>query len=118
MAIIEVNRIFTFAASHFLTKYHGKCENLHGHNYRLIVTVEGEVDENGLVIDFKELKEIVNKYVVDVLDHKHLNDIINNPSAEHMCVWIWEHLKPHLPILKRLTVYETDNCYCVYEPKE
>lgn len=87
-----ITKEFTFDASHFLPKYHGKCENLHGHTYRLAVTLEGEQSEDGLIIDFVILKEVVKTSVIDILDHHHLNDIVSNPSAENMAVWIWEKI--------------------------
>lgn len=89
-----VTKEFTFQSAHFLTQYHGKCERMHGHSYRLVVTVEGPVSENGLVIDFVILKRIVQKHVLELLDHHLLNDIIENPSAERVVVWIWEKLSP------------------------
>lgn len=113
---LKLNAKFDFAASHFLPKYHGKCENLHGHNYKLIVTIKGNVKDNGLVIDYKEIKKIVNENVIDHIDHKHLNDIIENPSSENITVWIWEKLKEKLPLTK-LTLYETENYFCEYEGK-
>ena len=113
MKKMDLNCIFHFAASHFLTKYHGKCENLHGHNYKLIVTISDTVKEDGMVIDFKIIKEKVNSLVIDILDHRHLNDIIDNPSAENVIVWVWDKLKEELP-LKKLTIYETDDFYCEY----
>ncbi len=66
---------------------------MHGHTYRLIVTLEGAVQSNGLVIDFVVLKRIVKKQVLDTLDHNVLNDVIDNPSAERIAVWIWDQLK-------------------------
>lgn len=114
MLKLSVN--FGFAASHFLTNYHGKCENLHGHNYKLVVTVEGEIGTDGMVIDFIEIKKIVNTEVVDKLDHKHLNDIVENPSSENIVIWIWEQLKNKLP-LKKIALYETENYCCEYEGK-
>ncbi|MFH1533586.1 MAG: 6-carboxytetrahydropterin synthase QueD [Nitrospirota bacterium] len=110
----KLNVKFDFAASHFLTKYHGKCENLHGHNYKLIVAIKDDVKDDGMVIDYKEIKEIVNSHVIDHLDHKHLNDIIENPSSENILVWMWEKLKDKLPLTK-LTLYETENYFCEYE---
>lgn len=111
---MELSCTFQFAASHFLTKYHGKCENLHGHNYKLIVTIEDEVKEDGMVIDFKIIKEIVKAHVFELLDHKHLNDIIDNPSAENTAIFIWNILKDKLP-LKYITLYETDDYFCKYD---
>ncbi len=113
---MELSCAFHFAASHFLTKYHGKCENLHGHNYKIIVTIEGEIKEDGMVIDFKLIKKTVMTNVIDQLDHTHLNDTIDNPSAENLAVWIWDKLKNELP-LKSITVYETDEYCCKYEGK-
>lgn len=87
-----VTKDFTFDSAHFLTKYYGKCEHMHGHTYRLRVTVEGDIQSNGLVIDFVVLKRLVKKHVLDVIDHRLLNDFIENPSAERVLVWIWKRL--------------------------
>lgn len=114
MSMMQLSCVFTFAASHYLTKYHGKCEHLHGHNYKLIITIEDKMKDDGMVMDFKIIKDIVKVNVIDILDHRHLNDIIENPSAEHLSVWIWQHLKDHLP-LKKVVVYETDNYFCEYD---
>ena len=84
---------FAFDAAHYLTKYHGKCEKLHGHTYKLHVTVKGEPDTEDMIIDFIELKNFVNERVIGKLDHSFLNDIFENPSAEIMVKWIWEQLK-------------------------
>jgi 6-pyruvoyltetrahydropterin/6-carboxytetrahydropterin synthase len=87
-----VTKKFTFSAAHFLTKYKGKCENLHGHTYKLTVTVEGDMKDDGMVIDFVELKKIVNERVIDKLDHSSLNDLFENPTAELIAKWVWEQL--------------------------
>ena len=110
---MQLSCVFKFAASHYLTKYHGKCENLHGHNYKLIITIEGEVQEDGMVMDFKLIKEAVNKEVVDILDHTHLNDKLPNPSAENLAIWIWNKLKDKIPIVK-VAVYETEDYVAEY----
>ena len=88
-----ITREFSFDAAHYLTNYYGKCERMHGHTYRLQVTLEGEVQSNGLVIDFVVLKRIVKKQVLDLLDHHLLNDVIENPSSERVTMWIWERLE-------------------------
>ena len=116
MKVCSVSVQFTFAASHFLTKYHGKCENLHGHNYTLIVTIKGPLQEDGIVLDFKLLKKAVDERVVALLDHTHLNDRFENPSAENVAVWIWDRLKGDLP-LAEIRLYETDTSYVEYEGK-
>lgn len=106
-----VSKDFQFEASHFLTKYYGKCEKLHGHSYRLRVTVEGQIAPNGLVLDFAILKRIVKRKVVDVLDHSHLNDILENPSAERLCQWIWQQLSPFDHLLNEETTDELSSVY-------
>ena len=87
-----ITKIFTFDAAHALTRYYGKCENLHGHTYRLEVTVEGPIHDNGMVVDFVLLKRVVKRRVIDILDHQNLNDRFDNPSAELIAMWIWEQL--------------------------
>lgn len=111
---MQLSCTFRFAASHFLTKYHGKCENLHGHNYKIIITIEGPVKDDGMVLDFKILKQTVNEKVIDLLDHTHLNDTLENPSAENLAVWIWDKIKDDLP-LKKIAVYETDDYLAEYD---
>ena len=100
-----ITREFTFDAAHHLTNYYGKCENLHGHTYKLSITLEGEVQSNGLLIDFVVFKRIVKKQVLDRIDHKNLNDILENPSAENLVVWIWDQLEN----LKELLLVEMDD---------
>lgn len=113
MPQLTVTKIFEFAASHFLTKYHGKCENLHGHNYKLEVSVIGEMGEDDLVYDFVELKKSVKSKIIDQLDHTHLNERFDNPSAEVMAVWIWEELKNDLSLYE-ITLWETSTCFVRY----
>lgn len=114
-----LSKEFTFDAAHFLTKYHGKCERLHGHTYRLLVTMEGEVKKNGLILDFVILKKIVKEVVIEELDHRCLNDIVENPSAEHMVKWIWKKLADHPSFRKKarlyeLTLWETPDSFVTY----
>jgi 6-pyruvoyltetrahydropterin/6-carboxytetrahydropterin synthase len=116
MPTMELSAIFHFAASHFLTKYHGTCEKLHGHNYKIKISIKGKVKNDGIVKDFKLIKEIYQKKIHVKLDHSHLNNLIDNPSVENIAIWIWQQLKNHLP-LKSITIYETDNYYCKYEGK-
>lgn len=115
MPTLSVTKIFEFAASHFLTKYKGKCENLHGHNYKLEVTVLGQIREDDLVFDFVDLKNIVKEKVTEKLDHTHLNDKFENPSAEIIAVWIWEQLSD-LP-LHEIKLWETSTCFVTYRGK-
>lgn len=91
---MQVTKIFHFEAAHHLTNYHGKCERVHGHSYKLEITVEGPVQENGMVIDFVILKNIVGKKVIEKLDHHDLNNVLQNPSSENLVQWILEQLSP------------------------
>lgn len=97
---LKVTKEFTFDSAHHLTKYYGKCEHPHGHTYKLFVTLSGEVASNGLVIDFIILKRIVKKHVLKHLDHRDLNDIIQNPSSENIAIWIWNKLENIESLLK------------------
>lgn len=112
---MQLTKIFTFDSAHFLPNYHGKCEDMHGHTYKMEVTIEGEPNsDDGMILDFKKLKKIVNKRVVDKLDHKLINDVIKNPSAEFIAIWAWDQLKDDVN-LKQIKIYETPNSYVTYE---
>ena len=88
-----ISKDFKFDAAHNLVHYHGKCEKLHGHTYRLRVVLEGIPDSEGMIIDFIELKHIVKDKVISRLDHAYINDIIPQPSAENIAVWIWREIE-------------------------
>lgn len=110
-----VRRRFEFEAAHELPHHPGKCRNLHGHSYRLLVSVDRPVDPaSGLAIDFGELKRIVNETVVAALDHRYVNEIIDNPTAENMAVWIWQRLSDVLADLVEVELFETRSCSVVY----
>lgn len=85
-------REFKFDAAHNLINYHGKCERLHGHTYKLAVTLKGSPDSEGMVFDFVELKKAVNESVLSRLDHSYINDIIPQPTAEYIAEWIFRTL--------------------------
>lgn len=117
---MKVTRVFSFSAAHHLTQYHGACERPHGHTYRLAVTVEGPIGENGLVLDFVELKKIVEKKVLSKVDHQDLNDFFANPSAENIAVWAWKELKNigkdtgTKAKLVKIKLWEGDSTYVSY----
>ncbi len=117
---MKVTRKFSFSAAHHLTEYKGACERPHGHTYRFTVTVEGKIAENGLVLDFVELKKVVEEKVLSKLDHQDLNDFFRNPSAENVAVWMWNELKDigkNTGIGVKLTeikLWEGDNTYVTY----
>lgn len=85
---------FTFDAAHNLVNYHGKCERLHGHTYRLTVKLKGTPNDEDMLFDFTELKHLVKAEVLEQLDHHYLNDILPQPTAENIAVFIWNKLEP------------------------
>ena len=94
--MFEVTVEQTFAAGHALREYKGKCENVHGHNYRVQITVEGEkLNRIGLLVDFVELKRVVRE-VIARLDHQFINDLepftVINPSAENMAKYFYDEV--------------------------
>ena len=103
---------FTFAAAHRLPRYDGPCFRLHGHNYRFFVGLEGEVDpKSGMIVDFGVVKAAVTEHVLARVDHRDLNDLLENPTAENIARWIFEGLVPHLKGLVEVRLYEIpDSC--------
>jgi 6-pyruvoyltetrahydropterin/6-carboxytetrahydropterin synthase len=94
-----------------------KCARLHGHSFKLEVTVEGPVDPNtGWFIDYGEL-DAVWLPLYERLDHHYLNEIegLDNPTSENLAHWLWQQMKPALPSLTRITVFETCDARCEYE---
>jgi len=112
---VRVKVAFDFEAAHRLPRHPGKCRELHGHSYHLVVSVDRPVEaESGMAIDFSDLKRIVRAQVVDRLDHTYVNDTIDNPTAEVMAVWIWNALREPMPGLAEVELWETRNCAVVY----
>jgi 6-pyruvoyltetrahydropterin/6-carboxytetrahydropterin synthase len=121
--MFEVTIEETFAAGHALRNYKGKCENVHGHNYRCQVTFEGDqLDDIGLLVDFVELKRALHS-VLDRMDHQWLNDFPPfdkiNPSAENMAKFIYDEvcagLQTHDGVrLARVRLWETDTASATY----
>jgi len=90
---------------------------MHGHSYRVELRLEGPVDpDSGFVVDFFDV-EAVFAPILARLDHYCLNEIegLENPTAEHIAIWIWERVRPTLPPLAAVTVYETPNCWAEYD---
>lgn len=114
-----------FSSGHYLRNYEGKCENPHGHNYRVLVTLAGrELDTTGLLLDFKLLKNLLRP-IVDRLDHQMINDLDPftelNPSAENLARYFFDQTAPRLAELtagrirlKDCTIFETDTSFARY----
>lgn len=122
--MITVTKNFRFEACHFLPSYIGACHNLHGHSYKLSVTVTGNVqkdgEKRGMIIDFKDLKKIVNEQVIDKYDHSYLNEHFENPTAEIMVEEFGRKLYYHLLdkcILVSVKLWETEDSYAEYIPE-
>jgi 6-pyruvoyltetrahydropterin/6-carboxytetrahydropterin synthase len=124
--MFEVSVERTFAAGHALRGYQGKCENVHGHNYRVQVVVRGErLNSIGLLVDFVDVKRVLDN-AIERLDHQFINDVPPfdqlNPSAENMAKYFFEELQEGLrqagrevPIeLAEVRLWETDNAMAVY----
>jgi 6-pyruvoyltetrahydropterin/6-carboxytetrahydropterin synthase len=113
-----LRREFTFDAAHRLTQYHGKCENLHGHTYKMSVDIKGYPDSEGMIIDFIRVKEIVGEEIISKFDHAYLNDILPQPSAENIARYSFEKLAPLLEgpnhSLEAIEVWETARSSVVF----
>jgi len=116
----------SFAAAHNLRGYKGKCEDLHGHNYKVRVTLAGkELDAAGLLYDFVHLKQVIQG-VIRSLDHKYLNELppfdVLNPSAENIARFVYEQTAKQLPAnangtgVASITVWESDVTSATYRP--
>ncbi len=121
--MFELKILTHFAAAHQLQMVAKKCENLHGHNWKVEVCVTGEkLNSAGVLIDFGELKGHVSE-IIDTLDHKFLNDIDyfkGNPSSEKIAVYIAEQLSENLADtdvrVSRITTWESDDACATYTP--
>lgn len=108
---MEIFKVFTLEAAHRLPNVPPghKCARLHGHSFRIELQVSGEPGaDTGWIMDFGDIKAAFQP-LYEQLDHNYLNDIpgLENPTSEHLSMWIWTQLKPRLPQLSEVTVHET-----------
>jgi 6-pyruvoyltetrahydropterin/6-carboxytetrahydropterin synthase len=107
----RVSKCFGFEAAHVLPHHPGKCSRLHGHSYRLEVSVEGPLQSagpaSGMVLDFDDITAVVEREIINRFDHYSLNDVIANPTSELVAQWIWDRLTPLLPGLCEIVLWET-----------
>lgn len=116
---MEIFKQFTFDSAHSLPNVPDghKCKGIHGHTYHLTVFFEGEINEKmGWLIDFSNITAEI-KPLIEMLDHKYLNDIegLENPTCEIICVWLWNKIKPKLPLLSKIELKETPTSGAIYE---
>ena len=124
--MFELTIIVDFAAAHCLPEYPGKCQRLHGHNWKVEVIVQGEkLDKLGMLVDFGELKRQVNA-VIDSLDHHYLNEMESfqhqNPTAENIACYIYEKMAERFPAavgirIQAVKVWESTQAAAMYQPK-
>ena len=115
---MRLEKTFRFEAAHFLPNVPEghKCGRMHGHSFRVTISVEGPVDEHsGWVMDYAVIKQAFSP-LEEQLDHHCLNEIagLENPTSEVIAKWIWSKLKPKLPELAEVALEETCTCRCVY----
>jgi 6-pyruvoyltetrahydropterin/6-carboxytetrahydropterin synthase len=117
--VILTNK-FSFESSHLLPHHPGKCRFLHGHSYKLRVALWTKMDpRTGMGCDFDDLAKVVQEQVLEQADHHNLNDFIDNPTAENICLWIWDRLADQVPgRLVEIELHETDDCSCIYRGPE
>ena len=132
---MKISKIIQFDAAHKLyvpqwdkqknQKVYGKCSNLHGHRYTLIVTVDGPISEDGMVMNFSLLKAIIQEEIIDCYDHQYLNDCVDFQgcitTSERLLQVIHDKLVRRLAettpqvTLRKLELYETDTSFCTLE---
>jgi len=115
-----ITKVFTFDCAHHLNDYEGKCKNIHGHTYKLEVSVKGYMDKNGLVIDFHDLNDLVEGKILSYIDHRYLNELFDfNPTCELLGVWIWDEIEKRLMSteceLSKLVLWETPTSFITIE---
>jgi 6-pyruvoyltetrahydropterin/6-carboxytetrahydropterin synthase len=116
--MMELRKTFQFEAAHLLPhlpKSH-KCRQLHGHSFKVDIVVSGDLNPKlGWVMDYADITDVFKPLWVK-LDHRYLNEVsgLENPTSENIAIWIWNRLKPVLPLLTEVVVAETCTARCVY----
>jgi len=116
---VEITQQYAFEAAHRLPRVPAdhKCYRMHGHSFRIDVTLAGELDPaSGWLMDFGAMDARIEPIIRDELDHRTLNDVpgLENPTSEMLCVWLWRRLERDLPALAAVTVHETCAARCTY----
>jgi 6-pyruvoyltetrahydropterin/6-carboxytetrahydropterin synthase len=115
---VELRKTFQFEAAHLLPhlpEAH-KCRRLHGHSFQVEIVVAGNCDPKlGWLLDYADIKRAFSP-LWEQLDHRYLNEVaeLENPTSENIAVWIWNRLRPTLPLLTEVAVAETCTARCVY----
>jgi 6-pyruvoyltetrahydropterin/6-carboxytetrahydropterin synthase len=114
----EIFKEFHIESAHWLPNVPPghKCSRLHGHSFRIAIHVTGPLDAHlGWVCDFADIKQAFEP-VFEQIDHRCLNEVpgLDNPTSERLAAWIWERLKPALPLLSKVVIHETCTSGCEY----
>lgn len=119
--MFELEKEFRFEAGHQLCHHDGKCSRPHGHSYKLVVKIRNhflisEGPKKNMVVDFDDISRQVKPLIESHLDHHWLNDTLNSdsPTAEFIAEWVFNYLKPKIPNLFSITIYETATAKATY----
>ena len=96
------------------------CYQLHGHSFKIIISIIGQINKNtGFVIDFQEIENAFNP-IKKILDHSFLNKIegLSNPTSENICIWIWDKIESSIPNICEIEIKETDSTGCIYRGRK
>jgi 6-pyruvoyltetrahydropterin/6-carboxytetrahydropterin synthase len=116
---MQIFKQFTFDSAHFLPNVPEghKCREIHGHTYKLIIYLEGKPgSQTGWILDFGSIRNAVDP-LIKMVDHKLLNGVagLENPTCELIAAWFWKHLKPTLPNLSKIELFETPTSGVIYQ---
>lgn len=122
----RLEKTFNFEAAHHLPNHDGKCKRLHGHSFSMILVCSGPDlspvgPKKGMLVDYGDVKREGDRIVGAYLDHHYLNETlaqfgITDPTSEHLARWVYETLKPYLPLLAEVRIGETCTSFCTYSP--
>lgn len=122
--MFEVKKTFKFESGHVLCHHDGKCSQPHGHSYVLTLHLSSETliksgPKTNMVIDFTDIKTIVQPMIDEYFDHRWINDTLktDSPTVEFMSKWIYDFLKPKLPLICAVTLFETHSSSVTYRPR-
>lgn len=121
---MEICKTFTFDSAHQLPWHQGKCKNFHGHTYKLEVYLQGKINEQGVLVDFGDVKSVVNREIIEKLDHKLLNEIYDNPTAEIMAKRIFVTLNncfisyPNNVRISKIILWENPTSKVIYRGED
>lgn len=113
---MKIKLIRSFSAAHRLPQYDGPCHDLHGHTWKAVFVIEGPVQPDGMVCDFKTVKKLLDSHLPD---HQFLNDLLENPTAENLAQHLFDKIAPELAAknltLKTVEIWESDNAAAILE---